>query len=258
VCSRFDYPLQRGGDETMKKLLMIGLVLLVAAGMSVTAVSAAPKGIDVTGEHYELNLLFKKDTWNPNWDASSTDRHTIFLPESTTPDEPITYEGYTCDENGENCELTTITLNGVQLTMSAGDEWAVEDANCFDGFCSLVLPEGSYKVYTVARGKPGGETGIDAWLWYYYDDPETDLDGNYYFELGTAKVNKKTEWDDITGLFTVYAKHDKYDIISEGSSMWVFDYLQGIYDAYGADGGYFWDIYNNGNKLVKVRFYPVE
>lgn len=247
----------------MRKLLVLGLVLLVAAGMSVTAVSAKPPGIDVeNGAHYELNLIFKKDTWNPNWDASSTDRHTIFLPESTTPDNPITYEGYTCDANGENCVLTTITLNGIQLNMSAGDEWAVEDANCFDGFCSLVLPQGSYEVYTVARGKPGGYTDIDGWLWYYYDDPLTDLDGNYYFKLGEEKVTKKTEWADITDLFTVEAKHDKYDYIADYgggvTSMWVFDYLQGISDIYSAEGGYFWDIFNNGNKLVKVRFYPVE
>ena len=49
---------------------------------------------------------------------------------------------------------------------------------------------------------------------------------------------------------------DMYDIIGDGESQWVFDYLNALYGE-DYDGGYFWQIVNGGNKLVKVRFYPV-
>jgi hypothetical protein len=258
----FHYPL-RGGEMLMRKILVLGLVLLVAAAFIVPAVSAAPKGIDVTGFHYNLNLQFKEN-YKVGWSASSTDRHTMFLP-YITPNDVISVDEGTCvyDKNGNllnpdtdldgKCEA--YTLPGVQMFISQGDEWSVTDANCYDGICELQLPPGHYKVFIVARGKPGGFTDISGWLFYDY----TDGSGNteYYFELDDVHVTKKTEWDDCTDMFYVLAKHDKYDVIKETDSMWVFDYLNYIYDEYTAEGGYFWQIVNGGNKLVKVRFYPV-
>ncbi|MDT8357502.1 MAG: hypothetical protein RQ758_03250 [Methanomicrobiaceae archaeon] len=222
----------------------------------------------MTGEHYNLNLHFKEN-YKEDWNANSTDRHTMFLP-YTTPTDIISVDEGTClydkdgsllnpDTDGDGlCEA--YVLPGVQLYISQGDEWAVIDANCYDGVCALQLPRGRYKVFAVARAKPGGFTDISGWLYYDY----TDESGNteYYFELGDIHVTKKTEWDNITEMFYVLPAQDKYGLFEEGgefyesSSAWVFEYLDELYGE-GYDGGYFWQIVNGGNKLVKVRFYPV-
>jgi hypothetical protein len=265
-----------GGDSFMRRMFMLGLVLLIAAGLSVTAVSAAPKGIDVTGEHYNLNLHFKKDTWNGGGSWTSTDRHTMFLPE--TPGE-FTLFGCVYDVDGEliageedefeNCITGgEVTLPGVQMFISMGEEWAVTDANAFDdGVTAVTLPRGKYEVYAVARGKANDDafTKIDGWVYYEYDDGELDgYDGYYYYDLGSVSVRKQTEWFDMADLFIVEATQDKWGVFDDPLSSlygedgaWVFDFLEEISELYGADGGYFWQIVNGGNKLVKVRFYPV-
>ncbi|WP_319641570.1 hypothetical protein [Methanovulcanius yangii] len=253
----------------MKKLFVVALVLLVAVGMTVTAVSAAPKGIDINGEHYNLNIHFKKNL-KEEWSASSTDRHTIFLP-YITPEESIYLDGCidfdgdgvidNYDDATESC--IPMYIDGVKMVISQGEEWAVLDANGGDGVCELQLPEGKYKVFVVARGKPGGYTDIDGWV-YYDGYTEEYGEDTYFFDLGDVRVTKKTEWDEITDLFYIEPKQDTYGVFAdefspfyEQSSAWVFDYLNYLYDEYEADGGYFWQIVNGGNKLVKVRFYPV-
>ena len=60
---------------------------------------------------------------------------------------------------------------------------------------------------------------------------------------------------------TMGLHQDYFGVI--GTSMWIFDYLEFIenYD-FGDDpditeAAYFWDFDNHGNKLIKVRFYPI-
>jgi hypothetical protein len=256
----------------MKKLLVLGLVLLVAAAFIVPAVSAVKPdkhpGIDFNGFHYTLNMHFKKNDWNPTWDSSSTDRSTMFFPEDTSS-YSIYLDGCV-DQNGDgefdNINPITgpcdpIYIDGLQMFISVGEEWAVQDANCFDGECSLQLPKDQYKVYIVAKGKPGGETDIDGWVYYDYYDEELTYQGVYYFDLGSVNVKKNSLWYDITSLFMVTTKQDKYGIIDDDT--WVFDYLEALeemadtFELENFESGYFWQIVNNGNKLVKVRFYPV-
>ncbi|NVM46985.1 MAG: hypothetical protein HWN79_18940 [Candidatus Lokiarchaeota archaeon] len=70
-------------------------------------------------------------------------------------------------------------------------------------------------------------------------------------KLGTLNVKKKFGWQDATDLF--------YFDTEYGNDMWVFTYL-GLLEAdedY-KNAAYFWQYDNHGNKLVKVRFYPVD
>ena len=43
--------------------------------------------------------------------------------------------------------------------------------------------------------------------------------------------------------------------IEEGQSIWIFDFLQILKDAYGDTDYYFWKLDNNGNKHLQLRFY---
>jgi len=219
----------------MKKLVYL-IVAIVVLGLivsgcipvvptaekdEISSLTKAKPGTDFNGPHYNLNIIGKKSDWSGGGSYDNWDRHTMFVPEDT--------DGY-FTPNGEP---------GITIWMTQGPEFAVIDGNAFDdGEAAFELGPGTYKVYIVAKAKPGGETDITGWGWVYYS--ETD---EYYFKVGTVNVGGhigKPQWKGATKLFYV-------------GTEWIFDYLAGL----GAeDTAYFWQFDNNGNKLVQVRFYP--
>ena len=172
-----------------------------------------------SGAHYNLNIIGKKSDWSGGGSYDNPARHTMFVPQDTSE--------YTAEFGG----------TGITIWMSRGDEFAVLDGNAFDGEARFQLGSGKYKVYIVAKAKPGGDTDITGWLY----DPNT---AELYLETGTLKVGGHSKnWKDATFLF--YYEEE-----------WIFDYLQALIDDSELDpGAYFWQYDNHGNKLVKVRFY---
>ncbi|WP_440945196.1 hypothetical protein ACSAZL_13695 [Methanosarcina sp. T3] len=225
------------------KLLTLGTIaVLLCTVFMVSTASASPKGIDLEGCHYNLNIIGKKVDWNGGGSYDNPDRHTIFVPEDTAGFSIPVYD-----------EGVYTEVPGVQIRMSQGEEFAVLDGNAFDdGVASFQLAPGKYKVYITAKGKPGGSTDVTGWV---------KCNETYYFDIGSLTVSKKPVWDDATDLFYVNANEEPgaIDLVS-GEPMWVFDYLEALYN-YDAilypDPLYLWQYDNNGNKLVQVRFYPV-
>ena len=248
----------------MKKLfclLAITLVLgLILSGCDLLPVVPAlgekgngnGNGIDLTGYHYNLNLVGKKADWNGNGGYDNPDRHTMFVPEVTTGEFPV----------GGTEQDPLATLDGIKISMTQGSEFAVLDGNAFDdGECAFQLGLGTYRVFVVAKAKPGPDP----------DGYYTDITGcvycqalnEYLFEIGDIKVSKKlsTKFEEITDLFYVSNTEEAaggLDLIPAGyPDMWVFNYLNlltTLEDYQNAE--YFWQYDNHGNKLVKVRFYP--
>jgi len=219
----------------MKKLLFL-IVAIVVLGLIVTGcipvvppaekdeatiLTKAKPGTDFRGPHYNLNLIGKKADWSGGGSYDNPNRHTIFVPEDTSD--------YIAEFGG----------TGITIWMSRGDEFAVLDGNACgldDGVARFQLGPGKYKVYIVAKAKPGGDTNITSWI---YDPYTTDL----YNLVGTLNVGGHSKnWKNATDLF--YYKGD-----------WVFDWLEDCALAV-PDDAYFWQYDNKGNKLVKVRFYP--
>jgi hypothetical protein len=192
-------------------------------------------GIDFNGPHYNLNLIGKKADWSGGGSYDNPDRHTIFVPEDTT-------SYFT--PNGEP---------GITIWMTQGDEFAVLDGNAFDGEAAFQLGPGKYKVYIVAKAKPGGYTDITGWVY-----AEDEYGAFYYFDIGSVHVTKSKKWKDATHIFYVSTGEDIFDIITEDT--WVFEYMAqleaALLDPLIVDTAYFWQYDNHGNKLVKVRFYP--
>jgi len=129
---------------------------------------------------FVLNILGKKDSWNPNGDFSNPERHTIFVP-----------------ENGD----TRIWIT--QAPRKSLEDFAVLDGNGFDeDGAALQLGDGYFAVYVVALGKPGGAGSTLGSL-------VTDSDGNDLFYLGKvdAKVlkphGKQPVWEEYTNLFYI-------------------------------------------------------
>ena len=252
----------------MKKLVYL-IIVIVALGLIVSGcIPVVPtlgekgngngngqgNGIDLTGYHYNLNLIGKKANWSGGGNYEGN-RHTMFVPQFTG-DETFTVG-------------TFDPLDGIKISMTQGTEFEVVDGNWFDdGECAFQLGFGKYRVFIVAKAKP--HPNSDDPLGYY-----TDITGwvyceafeEYLFDIGEIKVGRKfsKKFVEITEMFYVDAGED--DDIDWGAlglplpdyPVWVFDYLKLLEDLPDySNAEYFWQYQNFGNKLVKVRFYPVD
>ena len=245
----------------MKKLVYLIIAMLVL-GLIVTGCDLLPvvptlveknngngnggNGIDLTGYHYNLNLIGKKANWpgGGNYEGS---RHTMFVPQFTG-DETFTVGSFD-------------PLDGIKISMTQGTEFEVVDGNWFDdGECAFQLGPGTYRVFIVAKAKPGPDpdgyyTDITGWVYC-----QTTME--YLFDIGKIKVSKKlsNKFEEITDLFYVSQKENPFKTeipIGSGIGMWVFTYLKSLEGLEGYQNAeYFWQYENHGNKLVKVRFYP--
>ena len=248
----------------MKKLIAIGLSLVMLLALAATPAFAKKPGTDFNGPHFNLNLIGKEKVMPGDYD--NPDRHTMFVPVDTT--------GMTIDLEEPN-NLGEEELPGIKIEMTQGDEFAMIDGNATDGYGAFQLGQGKYHVYIAVKAKSPK-----------YDDPYTDITGWveaydnlgqlwYYIDVGYIQVKKgKNSWEDATDLFFVSSLEDDFGFVTggevdyvEGLGIWVFDYMAGL-DTWYEDSGntagydisdlaYFWQLDNHGNKLIQVRFYPM-
>ncbi|MBM4444892.1 MAG: hypothetical protein FJ020_06280 [Chloroflexi bacterium] len=238
-----------------KRLLAVALLAAVAATVGASVVIAAPKGVDLNGAHYNLNLIGKKADWNGGGSYDNPDRHTMFVPADTTGWEILLNQPNKVLNHGSTVGDNVTSLPGLAIWMTQGSEFAVLDGTAFDedADCNFQLGPGKYAVYVAAKAKPvANPAQIDGWV------QAKDLEGNlyYYLNLGTISVTRK--WQNATDLFMI----DDQEVAGStlpvpGEDTWIFDYLSGLDGSAYGDLAYFWQLQNNGCKLIQVRFYPV-
>jgi hypothetical protein len=254
----------------MKKVLAVVLaVVVLLMTIAVTPVFAAKPGTDFNGPHYTLNLVGKKADWNANGDYDHGS--TIFVPQDTTAMTIDTSDDDSNTDAGYGYEPVE-DIPGMKINVTQGDDFAVLDGNGFTDDddevgpeAAFQLPDGRYNVYMVAKGKPGGSADITGWVRAY----DEELGNVYYLNIGTCSVSKvrpnskKSIWEDATHIFEVSEQEDIFGIVT-GDPVWVFDYIDDIMDpaimgdqaTAMEDADYFWSLYNDNCKLIKVRFYP--
>jgi hypothetical protein len=258
----------------MKKLLVLGLVLLVAAAFTVPAVSAVKPvegdknwnpNMDWGNPAFVLNLIGKKDSWNPNGGGFyDTGRHTIMVPLECYPTHTIKLKPNSFVWNGTGWETDIEELPGVEIFMTQdGGDFRVTDGNAMvDNYSSFNLAPGEYAVYIAVKAKDpkysDAFTELTGWIYGNYTDEEDIVydTGYYYYYLGTVKELRKSDgWTSVTDLF--YVDADMPDPYPDPTgSLWVFNYLNYLDSLPDwEDVGYFWQFDNHGNKLIQVRFY---
>ena len=223
------------GGNRMKRLIAIAVavILLVSFG---TPVLAAPKGIDVNGFHYTLNIVGKKADWSGNGDYDHGS--TMFVPANSSE---LSFTGP---------DGVTI-IDGIKINIGLGADYAITDGNAYDdGETALVLPKDRYKVFICMKGKPGFAANIKGWIY----DSDSDIS---LMEIGEFSVNRK--WADATDAL-LYA--DLSGLYGAGyEQVYALDLLDGtIVDPDGNSlviDEYFWSLVSNGAKLIKVRIYPI-
>lgn len=247
----------------MRKLLVLGLVLLVAAAFTVPAVSAVKPTDDdgnyvgnfaPSGPHYNLNLIgVKEDKWSETGDElTNGNGHVIFV------------------KMGKNERVTT------KIYLKEGDDFAVLDRDGTDGSAYFQLPDpyedgedvtdpanSAYQIYIRVLGKPGGTGDITTGI-CEAEDPETlpypkcVVDGDVYLsenvvELSSHGNNNKFQMV-TTELTTVTVTADFGDGV-ETITAGLFE--EDPFDLGWAFTEYFWQLNNQGMKLIQLRFYPV-
>lgn len=221
----------------MKKVIFIALALILMVALVPATAFAAQPGRDFNGPHINLNLIGKDKIMPGNY---SGDRHTIFVPVDTT--------GYTIPlQQPNNLSLSSLPGAGIWFTQdpTATDLYVI-DGNATDATgAQVVLPAGKYSVWMAAPAKnpkvPGAYATINGWYTYY--DPTLTKE-YYYYQLGSVTVSKANKWVGADSLFYL-------------NGQWIFDYLNGLITQGYTDTAYFWQLLNNGDKLIQVRFYPV-
>jgi hypothetical protein len=246
----------------MKKIFGILLVVVLVTTIVPSAVLAkSPKTeFDLNGPHYNLNLLGKRDGWNDK-EVSNPERHTMFVPMDTTNWDIDLKSGpagnKVVNHGSVSTNVTSLPGFAIYMTQSGSGDFAVIDGTAFDGDpCELDLAAGTYRVVVAAKAKPvANQPVIDGWA-QVYDEYGTLY---YYLNLGTVTVKRK--WSDATDLF--FIDNDEINTGATGlptvsGQVWIFDYLdylEGL--AQYSDTAYFWQLQNNGSKLIQVRFYPM-
>ena len=225
----------------MLTVLFLALLMTVPFAVPVLAGNNNPNKL-MGAPTFVLNLQGKKADWSGGGSYDNPDRHTIFVPETTTG------LGGTGSYNG-----TTIAVN-LTMWMTQGDEFAVIDGNGFDDDeVALQLGPGKYAVYVVALGKPGGGSDIRGWIYNATDD-------TYLFMTGMVSVpghSKKPRWVEATDLLFVSNKEDPYGIVT-GADQWVFDYLATLETAMPlGDYLHLWDFDNQNCRRLQLRFYQI-
>lgn len=208
---------------------------------------------------YVLNILGKKSDWKSQGDFDNPDRHTIFIPENTS--EWFLESGMSSGSYGN------LTADGtVLIWMTSGPEFAVLDGNSLnDGNASLQVESGHWYVYVVALAKPGGNGTLNGW---YYDN-----EGNACYRLGEVlkmpREKGEPVWVNASGLFYItwqqllalgYTEEQLVTYFGTGQvgqPVWIFDFLNFLAEnSISPDTDYyFWQLDNNGDKHLQVRFY---
>jgi hypothetical protein len=225
-------------------LVALGLTFLFASctqqeNAPVSAISTGGEaflqkpGTDFNGPHYNLNVIgVPHDKLFGNFD--NTNRHTIFIPLYTDwYADPCLTSGPNSNKGDVPGVVSELPSKGVRLRIgpSADGSFSVTDGNATDDkYAELLMPAtpNGYDVWISGKGKPGGCLDIDAYL----------IDSLTYYFIGHVDVDRKTgepTWQ---------------------NAKWLLYGSNGT--AFFADPNdlYFWQLYNNGLRLMQVRFYP--
>ena len=186
----------------------------------------------IGGRSFRTSLTHSGHKLNGNFD--NTNRHTIFIPLYTDwYTDPCLTSGSGSNKGDVTGIVSELPEKGVRLRIgpSTTGDIMVTDGNATDDkYAELLVPPtpNGYDVWLSGKGKPGGCLDIDAYL----------VDSTTYYFIGHVDVDRKTgapTW-----------QNAKWLLYGSGGT------------AYFADPNdlYFWQLYNNGLRLMQVRFYP--
>lgn len=213
---------------------VVAVTMALACAGLLVGNAEAQVGKGLSGPHYNLNIIGVPKDKTANMEGTSG--HTIFVPLQSGGD----------------------VLRTVKIYYVAGDRFEVLDRNATDGEATIMVPSEvggdlSYNVYAVGLGKPNGNAIVTA------NCTIEDLIGDCELLMGDFTVTRdskggKPQRVNITNVFRATGCIDLGGLVGVCDAgdlgfkeVWIFNIAQLT--------EYFWDVDNNGLKLMQVRFY---
>jgi hypothetical protein len=246
----------------MKRLI---LSLVVILGLTIVAAPALAGGINLSGPHYNLNII---GVSNPKTQPlTGSDRHTIFVALGSKEGAPSPSNIWLLPGNFAVCDGNAFTqafdCSGAPLSGKTGAVFQLPcDTNittpdgCTDASGNPLPNTLDYTVWVRALGAPGG----NATMTLCATDPTNPTvqlcnTGNSFVvgsSILTAHVNKK--FTNVTSQLTVlhnvcFLDPDVSTTVLTCEDVSLF--ADGLTD-------FVWQYDNNGLRLAQVRFYPVQ
>jgi hypothetical protein len=223
--------------------LVLALVLFAVPAF------AQPYTGKLSGAHYQFNLIGHPK--GISGDDSGGRAVMIPLKNATGPNEIVCEASEVVWRNDLEPTFTDQEPAGAKIFFEASNTFEIVDRDATDGSALIRVPvDGNqtitFDIYLRVLGKPNTCMDIDAFAY--------DLDQNLYFWAGSVDLNRKTgraTWVKVNYLFDVwYCEVDPATntcVAGTSNEISVFD---NVFESY------FWNILNNGTRLVQVRLYP--
>ncbi len=233
-------------------VLVIAMVFISGtafAGNTATG-NAAP-----SGPHWNVNFIGHPKDYKGSGEDSSG--HSIIIPLRNVQSRAA----LVCNVGGVNFvddvyppEATAAPTSGARIYFQGGDTFAILDRDATDGEARIQLPvdmnsttkELKFQAYMRVLGKPNACMNINAYV-------QDALDSTTWYSTGTVTLFRdkgKQTFVRVTDLFAIWFCTE-WD--STHTTCLNTENLSVFADQFSA---YFWQILNDGTRLVQVRFYP--
>ena len=237
----------------MKKLLTLIFAVTFIIGFSGSVVFAGNAGdIKLSGPHYNVNIIGKK---KGGIGGDTSNGASIFIPLKNV----TTRDGMVCDVDGavlkDDVAPTWLSAEpiGTKIYFVPGTSFAILDRDGTDNNgATIQVPvdpdtkEIAFDIWIRILGKPYGCMNIGA---YAYDATQ-----QLYFWAGSVYLNRTTgkqEFIKVNELFYVH-----WCIVDVANQVCTTESGEPISVFSDVFSEYFWNIQNDGAKLVQVRIYP--
>ena len=223
-------------------VVAIGIGLLIATRDGAQAAPSTP-----SGKHFTLNLI-ANSTKNANMDNAGGS--VIFVPLECGKKGDVTAD---CNESDG-----VVGDADCRINLRMGD-FGVLDKNCTDGVAGFQLPdpcaadnepgtttctETAYSVFIALAGKPGG--GMDMETCFH--DTASNTDFCSLENVVRMRTNGKPNWSNVSKCLLSAFADTTADGVDNPTRTFIFD----------PDvSAYWWEYDNWGNRIAKLRFYPV-
>ncbi len=229
----------------MRKVILLLALVLVAA----PAVAQQTTGNGaLSGPHYQFNLIGSPK--GISGDTSNGRAIMVPLKNATGPNQIVCEADQYVLTDDIAPTFTDQAPTGARLYFQPSNTFEIVDRDATDGAATIKVPvtgdQVTFDIFLRVLGKPHTCMDIDAYA--------VDLDQGLYFWAGSVDVNRKagkSTFVKVNYLFDVwFCQVDPVTHACTAGTSQELSVFNNVFESY------FWNILNDGTRIVQVRLYP--
>lgn len=243
----------------MKRFMLFAAIFVISGMFSLNAIAGKDRTGNggPSGKHYNVNLIGTTKGALPDGGASSGGA-AVFIPlrtatgpsEATCTDDSGNQTWFIDDEDATFTDVEPSGGARIKFTPTTTGGFEIIDRDATDGSAEIQVPVSDdgdryilLDLYVRVLGKPGGCAEITGYAY--------DLDQNLWFWSGTIALDRKTGKSSFVKTTDIFDVH--YCTVVDGACDGDDIELSVFNDVF---EDYFWEIFNDGTRLIQMRFYP--